>query len=147
MLWIPLPDLAEASKHIMLEETKLGLNINIVDQQGNPMFAEGSVEPYESARKLFQEIAGPLRDLPYRVAITGHTSASHDPTAWTLSAGRANVVRKIFEEQGFIPENIYKVAGKGATDPLWADDPSLAANRHVTRLLREAPPVPVDLKP
>ena len=143
-----LPDLAEASKHIMLEETKLGLNINIVDQQGSPMFAEGSVEPYESARKLFQEIAGPLRDLPYRVAITGHTSASHDPTAWTLSAGRANVVRKIFEEQGFIPENIYKVAGKGATDPLWADDPSLAANRRVTiTLLREAPPVPVDLKP
>src|ERR1700757_1762924 len=43
-----LPELAEASKHIMVEDTKEGLNIDIVDQEGRSMFAEGSKEPYES---------------------------------------------------------------------------------------------------
>jgi flagellar motor protein MotB len=43
-----LPELAEASKHIMVEDTKEGLNIDIVDQEGRSMFAEGSKEPYEA---------------------------------------------------------------------------------------------------
>src|ERR1700691_4546371 len=41
-----MPELTEASKHIMLEETKEGFNIEIVDQEGRSMFAEGSKEPY-----------------------------------------------------------------------------------------------------
>ena len=37
-----MPELTEASKHIMVEETKEGLNIDIVDQDGSSMFANGS---------------------------------------------------------------------------------------------------------
>ena len=37
-----MPELAEASKHIMVEETKEGLNIDLVDQEGRSMFPEGS---------------------------------------------------------------------------------------------------------
>ena len=33
-----LPELTEVSKHIMIEETKQGLNIEIVDQDGRSMF-------------------------------------------------------------------------------------------------------------
>ena len=36
-----MPELAEASKHIMVEETKEGLNIDLVDQEGRSMFAGG----------------------------------------------------------------------------------------------------------
>ena len=44
--------------------------------------------------------------------------------------------------------NFYEVAGKADTDPLFPDDPYIAANRRVTiTLMREAPPVPPDLKP
>src|SRR6185369_7147198 len=42
-----MPEIAEASKHIMLEETKQGLNIEIVDQDGRSMFADGAKEPLE----------------------------------------------------------------------------------------------------
>ena len=76
-----MPELAEASKHIMIEEHSEGLNIEIVDQDGSAMFPEGSKEPYERTRKLIQKIAGPLKDTPYRISITGHTSASRDATA------------------------------------------------------------------
>ncbi len=56
-----LPELNETSRHIMVEETKEGLNIDIVDQDGRSMFPEGSREPYERTRYLIQKIAGPLK--------------------------------------------------------------------------------------
>jgi len=102
---------------------------------------------------LIQKIAGPLKATPYRVSITGHTAASRTESKsnygpWELSADRANVVRQILEEEGLPPANFYQVAGKADTDPLFPDDPFMAANRRVTiTLMREAPPVPPDLKP
>ena len=67
---------------------------------------------------------------------------------WELSADRANAVRQILEEEGLPAANIYKVAGKADTDPLFPDDPYIAANRRVTiTLMREAPPVPPDFQP
>ncbi len=148
-----MPELTEASKHIMVEETKEGLNIEIVDQDGRSMFPEGAKEPYERTRVIIQKLAGPLKATPYRVSITGHTSATRtapqpDYGPWNLSADRANTVRQILEEQGFPSANFYQVAGKADTDPLFPDDPFVAANRRVTiTLMREAPPVPPDLKP
>jgi chemotaxis protein MotB len=148
-----MPELTEASKHIMVEETKEGLNIDLVDQEGRSMFAEGSKEPYERTRRIIEKLASVLKATPYRVAITGHTSASKIPPRpdygpWNLSSDRANAVRQILEEEGFPTASIYAVAGKADTDPLFPEDPYIAANRRVTiTLMREAPPVPPDLRP
>jgi chemotaxis protein MotB len=148
-----MPELTEASKHIMIEDTKEGLNIEIVDQDGRSMFPEGSKEPYERTRRIIEKLAGPLKATPYRISITGHTSASKVPPKadygpWNLSADRANAVRQILEEEGFPPGNIYEVAGRADTDPLFPEDPYIAANRRVTiTLMHEAPPVPPGLQP
>jgi len=148
-----MPELTESSKHIMVEESKEGLNIEIVDQDGRSMFPEGSKDPFERTRKIIQKIAEPLKAMPYRVSITGHTSASQAPIPanygpWNLSVDRANAVRQILEESGLPATNIFEVAGKADTDPLFPDDPYIAANRRVTiTLMREAPPVPPDLTP
>jgi chemotaxis protein MotB len=65
-----------------------------------------------------------------------------------LSADRANSVREILEEEGLPEANFYQIAGKADTDPLFPDDPFMAANRRVTvTLMREAPPVPPGLQP
>jgi chemotaxis protein MotB len=147
------PELAEISKHIMVEETKQGLNIEIVDQDGRSMFPEGSKEPFERTRKLVQRLATPLKATPYRIAITGHTSATRIPPKagygpWDLSADRANAVRQILEREGFPPANIFMVAGKADSQPLFPDDAYIAANRRVTiTLMREEPPLPLDFKP
>src|SRR5579863_2471231 len=148
-----MPELTEASKHIVLEETREGLNIEIVDQEGRSMFPEGEKEPYPRTREIIQKLAGPLKATPYRISITGHTAAPRTPPPakygpWNLSADRANAVRQILEQQGFPANNIYQVAGKADTDPLFPDDPYIAANRRVTiTLMREAPPVPPDMAP
>src|SRR6202051_3080297 len=119
-----MPELTEASKHIMIEETKEGLNIDIVDQEGRSMFPEGSKDPYERTRRIIQKLAGPLKATPYRVSITGHTSTSQMPPQpnygpWNLSVDRANAVRQILEEEGLPSANVFAVAGKADTDPLF----------------------------
>jgi chemotaxis protein MotB len=148
-----MPELTEISKHIMFEETKEGLNLEIVDQDGRSMFADGSKVPYDRTRRLIQKLAGPLKATPLRVNIAGHTAAGFVPGrgdygAFDLSADRANVVRQILEREGLPPSHIFAVAGKADGQPLFPDDPTLPANRRVTiTLMREAPPLPPDLKP
>lgn len=117
------------------------------------MFPEGSKNPYERTREIIRKLAEPLKATPYRIAITGHTAAMRTPPtsdygSWNLSVDRANAVREILEEEGLPSSNIYEVAGKADTDPLFPDDPYIAANRRVTiTLMHEPPPVPPDLTP
>ena len=148
-----MPEITEASKHIMVEETKQGLNIEIVDQDGRSMFPEGSKEPYERTRKLIQNIAPALKAMPYRVSITGHTASTKVPPQpgygpWELSADRANAVRQILTAEGLPNGNVYMVAGKADTEPLFPDNPYMSPNRRVTiTLMREEPPISADFQP
>jgi chemotaxis protein MotB len=148
-----MPDLTEMSKHIMIEQSVNGLNIEIVDQDGRSMFPEGSKEPYERTRQLIQQLAAPLKSMPFRLSIAGHTAAAKAPTLpgygpWELSADRANAVRRVLEAEGVPGSHIFMVAGKGDTEPLFPDDPYIATNRRVTiTLMSESPPVPPDIRP
>ena len=148
-----MPELTEVSKHIIFEETSQGLNLEIVDQEGRSMFADGSKVPYDRTRRLIQKLAIPLKATPLRVSITGHTAAGFVPGrsdygAFDLSADRANVVRQILEREGLSPSHIFAVAGKADGQPLFPDDPTMPANRRVTiTLMRENPPLPPGFKP
>jgi len=148
-----MPELTEISKHIMFEETSQGLNLEIVDQDGRSMFADGSKAPYERTRRLIQKLAAPLKATPLRISIVGHTAAGFVPAqsgygAFDLSADRANAVRQILEREGLPPAHIFAVSGKADSQPIFPDDPSLSVNRRVTiTLMREAPPLPPGLKP
>src|SRR5450432_1039824 len=148
-----MPELTEISKHIMFEETQQGLNLEIVDQDGRSMFADGSKAPYDRTRLLIQKLAAPLKATPLRLQITGHTAAGFVPTrgdydAFDLSADRANAIRQILEHEGLPASHIFAVSGKADSQPLFPDDPSLSANWRVTiTLMREDPALPPDLKP
>jgi len=148
-----MPEITEVSKHIMMEETKQGLNIEIVDQDGRSMFPDGLKEPYERTRRLIQKLAPPLKAMPFRISIVGHTATSKLPPKpgygpWELSADRANAVRQILEGEGVPAGHIFMVAGKSDTDPLFPDSPSMSPNRRVTiTLMREEPPIPANLTP
>src|SRR3954466_12062486 len=148
-----MPELTEMSKHIMFEETKQGLNLEIVDQDGRSMFADGSKVPYDRTRRLIEKLAVPLKATPLRVSIAGHTAAGFVPArgdygAFDLSAARANVVRQILEREGLPASHIFAVGGRADSQPLFPDDPTLPANRRVTiTLMRENPPLPPNLKP
>ena len=147
-----MPEISELSKHIMFEETSQGLNLEIMDQNGSSMFAENSKVPYERTRILVQKLAVPLKQTPLRVQIVGHTASGFvqtrsDYDAFDLSADRANVIRQLLDREGLPASHVFSVAGKADTQPLFPDDPSMAANRRVTiTLMREAPPLPPNLR-
>ena len=148
-----MPEINEISSQVMFEQSNEGLNIEIVDHDGRSMFPEGAKEPHERTRRLIQSLARQIKLLPYRIAVTGHTSASRLPSqpaygAWDLSADRANSVRRVLEQEGLPANGIFMVAGKADSQPLFPDDPFIAANRRVTiTLMRGDPPLPPDFKP
>jgi chemotaxis protein MotB len=144
-----MPELAELSKQIIVDQTPEGLRVQLVDQEGRSMFKEGSAEPNDRAKVLLQAVAKVVNKLPNRVTIAGHTSASAEgakPSGdWALSSARADTSRQVLESAGVDPDRIYQVAGKAASDPLYPDDPMLPGNRRITiTLLREAPVLPSD---
>jgi chemotaxis protein MotB len=138
------PDLANLSKQVITEKTPQGLRIQLVDQDGRPMFQQGSSELTPYARKLLVAVGGIVSSLPNRISVAGHTSGS-DASAdnWKLSGDRANTARTVLQSGGLASDRIYEVSGKAASEPLLPENPSASANRRLSiLLLREAPPAP-----
>jgi chemotaxis protein MotB len=138
------PDLANLSHQVITENTPLGLRIQLVDQDGRPMFAQGSSELMPYAQKLLAAVGGIIATLPNRVSIAGHTSGADSGDDDTkLSFDRANATRKVLQAGGLKADRIYETAGKAASEPLLPENPSASANRRVSIvLLKEAPPAP-----
>jgi chemotaxis protein MotB len=147
-----MPELAELSKSIIVDETPEGLRIQLVDQEGRSMFNEGSAAPNDRAKLLLKAIGKVINVLPNRISVSGHTSASAEDKKtdndWPLSASRADASRKILQGAGVDPDRVYQVSGKATSEPLYPDDPTLPGNRRIAIvLLREAPVLPPDHVP
>jgi chemotaxis protein MotB len=146
------PDVAALSKQVLLDQTPEGLRIQLVDQDGKPMFQIGSATLMPYTRKLLAEVAKVIDRLPNRVSISGHTQATPfngagGKTNWELSADRANAGRAALSSSGLSQDRIYEVSGKAGSEPLLPEDPNASANRRLSILLmREAPPVPIGHK-
>jgi chemotaxis protein MotB len=142
-----MPELAELSKQILVDQTPEGLRIQLIDQEGRSMFDQGSSKPNDRARVLLRAVSRVINQLPNRITVTGHTSASMDGRKhdedWDLSDQRANTSRAILQQAGVDSDRIRRVSGAASTEPLYPDDPTLAGNRRIAIvLLREAPVLP-----
>jgi chemotaxis protein MotB len=136
------PDLANLSHNLILEQTPQGLRIQLVDQDGRPMFQEGSAEPMPYTKKLLASVGAIIDALPNRVSISGHT-ARNEGNDWQISSARADAARAMLQGGGLTSDRIYEVAGKAGSEPLLPEDPGASANRRISILLmREAPPAP-----
>jgi chemotaxis protein MotB len=146
-----MPELAELSKQLIVDQTPEGLRIQLVDQEGRSMFEQNSARPNARAQILLRAISRVINQLPNRISVTGHTSAAPGsnratrPADWALSSERADASRLILQSAGVDPDRVYQVSGKAGSDPLYPDDPTLAGNRRIAIvLLREAPVLPSD---
>ena len=146
-----MPELAELSKQLIIDQTPEGLRIQLVDQEGRSMFENNSSQPNPRARLLLQAVSRVITQLPNRISVTGHTSAApgsnraSGPNDWGLSSARANASRLVLQAAGVDGDRVYQVSGKAGSDPLYPDDPTLAGNRRIAIvLLREAPVLPTD---
>jgi chemotaxis protein MotB len=149
--WQALPDITEIADNLLVEATEEGLNIQIIDQEGTPMFPEGSKYPTEPTRQAIAVLGPILQKLSSQITISGHTAAGGtfvNPRygAWELSSDRANVVRGLLGEFGLSDDRISAVSGRASADPFFPNDPYQAANERIKIVvLNEAPPVPAGL--
>lgn len=134
------PDLAALSKNLIIDMTPEGLRIQIVDQDGDPMFPSGSARMFEKTKKLMSKIAVIVEKLPNELSVRGHTDsvpygAGATYTNWELSADRANSSRRVIKEAGIPLERINNVVGKADTEHLLPDDPNNAQNRRISIIM------------
>jgi chemotaxis protein MotB len=139
------PELKNLAKNLIVDQTPEGLRIQIVDQEGQPMFTLGSAEMPERTRLLMRKVAQIVAKLPNKISISGHTDAKPYRGAraghgnWELSSDRALASRRELVGGGLKTSRILKVEGKAETDPLIKKDPLSARNRRISIvLLREA---------
>ncbi len=134
------PDLKELQKNLKMDMTPEGLRIQIVDQDGKPMFPSGSATMYERTEKLLQKVAEVIRKMPNEISVRGHTDAipyskGNDYGNWELSADRANASRRVLITAGVPDNKINNVLGKADKDSLIPDNPNDPQNRRISIIL------------
>ncbi len=140
------PALAAYRSQLLIDITREGLRIQIVDSENRPMFALGSATLESYAKTIFEDIAPTLNHLPNAVSITGHTDAlkyqgdGKGYSNFNLSASRANAVRQVLVQSGLDETKVLRVVGMGTAVPFDKANPNAPQNRRVSIvvLTREA---------
>lgn len=137
------PLLKDASETITINLVEDGLQIILVDTDGAPMFAKGSENLTPAARALLEETTKAIIPLANRVIIEGHADATGGGaySPFDLTTARANAARRIMETAGLKSKRIAGVSGRGASAPLYPEDPYAAANRRIEIILERAAPL------
>jgi chemotaxis protein MotB len=138
--------LAGLASQILMEMTRDGLRIQIVDAEGRPMFASGSATVQPGMRELLRELGALLGEVPNRLTLEGHTDALPFPggergySNWELSADRANASRREMIAGGLPDEQVLRVQGLASANPFDRTDPAAPANRRISIIVmtREA---------
>ena len=134
------PELAEMAENLIVDTTPEGLRIQIVDQEGDPMFPSGSANMYEKTSKLITKISQIIQQMPNEISLRGHTDSTPygpgaDYTNWELSSDRANASRRVMLASGYPITKMNNVMGKADTEHLFADAPTDARNRRISIIL------------
>ena len=128
--------LMEVRDQVMIDVIPEGVRIQIVDQEGRPMFAPGSAQLSPEAKKILKVITDAINGLDNKITIDGHTDAtglaSGKYTNWELSTARASEARQEMERNGLNPDRIARVSGYAATQPLFPDNPNDPRNRRIS---------------
>ena len=131
------PQLKQFRNQVLIDITRDGLRIQIVDLQNRPMFANASavVEPYMQA--ILREIGAALNGVPNKIVVSGHTDAhpysggEKGYSNWELSADRANASRRELIAGGMDETKVLRVVGLASIENL-NSDPFDATNRRIS---------------
>jgi chemotaxis protein MotB len=141
------PKLAGMAPQILMEMTRDGLRIQIVDQEGRAMFASGSAVVSPPMRELLRDLGSILAEVPNRLTLEGHTDAlpfgggsERGYSNWELSADRANASRRELIAGGLPDEQVLRVQGLAASNLFDRRDPAAPSNRRISIIVmtREA---------
>ena len=121
---------------LLLEITKEGLRIQIVDKENRPMFDLGSSVMKDYTVTILHELGKLINHVPNRISLAGHTDARPYPrpdyTNWELSADRANASRRELVIGGMDDEKVARVVGLSSAVPFDKKNPTNPINRRIS---------------
>ena len=72
------PELSGLKDNLQIDQTPEGLRIQLLDKEKESMFASGSAQLEERTQKLLALVGQAVKDMPNKLAISGHTDATHE---------------------------------------------------------------------
>ncbi len=135
------PQLSAFRNQLLIDITRDGLRIQVVDSDKRPMFGLGGAQLQSYAQAIFHDIAPTLNSLPNSISITGHTDALNYQNQgkgysnYNLSADRANAVRQVLVQSGLDEAKVLRVVGMGSAAPFDPSNPNSPLNRRVSILV------------
>ena len=133
--------LAGLRQQMRADITPDGLRIQIVDDQGRPMFDAGSARVKDYMRELLRSIGRLVNEADGRVVLSGHTDASpysggeRGYSNWELSSDRANASRRELLAGGLAEDRVIRVLGLGSSVPFDKADTLSPLNRRISILV------------
>ncbi len=135
------PALAGMRSQLKMDITADGLRVQIVDDQGRPMFDAGSARVKDYMRELLRSMGKLLDGADSRVILSGHTDASpysggeRGYSNWELSADRANASRRELLAGGLREDRVVRVLGMGSSVLFDSGAPTSPLNRRISILV------------
>lgn len=132
------PELKKFRRQLLVDLTKEGLRIQIVDEKNRPMFANGSAELQPYMRDILRSIGRTLNGLDNKITLSGHTDATPYQSGekgysnWELSADRANASRRELTAGGMEEGKILRVLGLSSAVLFDRSDPFNPINRRIS---------------
>ncbi|WP_374371850.1 flagellar motor protein MotB [Dongia sp.] len=140
------PDLSGLEDNLLVDQTPEGLRIQLLDKDKESMFASGSATMVQRSQQLLGLVAQAVKDMPNKLAISGHTDATpyvgtDGRSNWELSSDRANAARRVLVQGGVDPAKVQTVVGRAETEPFLKENPADPQNRRISIvLLTDVPP-------
>ena len=133
-----------AAGQVEVEKIKGGLRIQVMDQDGRPLFALGGAGLTDQGREILSIVAQRLATVPNKISIEGHTDAlrmsGQRVTNWELSTARASAARILLTQAGVPNNRLTAVTGYADTLPLPGTDPNDPQNRRISIMIWDEDP-------
>ena len=142
------PEFDKFKDKIEITVTKEGMRIELLESSDGLFFDVGSAKLKPETVKLLKLVAKEIGTLRNKVMIEGYTDArpyvNPDYTNWELSSDRANMARKILEQNGTTKGQISQVRGFADRSLKHPDKPLDFSNRRVSILVATTEAKPAD---
>jgi chemotaxis protein MotB len=127
---------------IEMTVTSEGLRIELLESDKGTFFDSGSPDLNESGKETLIALAKELGGVPYKISIEGHTD-SHPLVRrggeygnWELSADRANVARRLMQQNGLRADQVTQVRGYADQKLRKPEAPLDPSNRRISLIVQ-----------
>ena len=129
-------ELQKYSDNLHVDITNEGLRIQIMDSDNRPMFEPNTSQLQPYMERIINVIGKMVSSQPNYISISGHTASVKSSEAsgidfWSVSAERANEVRKYMGKKLIDKNQVVKILGKADREPFDAKDPYSIKNIRV----------------